>query len=81
MKDVDKYISPLHYSNDPKSEFEQILLEAGFQHYEVEVRLKTYSYLCPQILQGGCQLSSSATILCTIITFAFYNKIFSTSNR
>lgn len=52
MHDVDNYISPLHYSNDPKKEFENTLIEAGFENYEVEIRQRSYSYYCPKVLKG-----------------------------
>ncbi|KAM7351815.1 juvenile hormone acid methyltransferase isoform 1-T1 [Cochliomyia hominivorax] len=44
MKDVDQFISPLHYSSDPKLEFSLMLKEAGFSDIQVELRNKLYVY-------------------------------------
>lgn len=52
MQDVDNFISPLHFSKDPKQEFENTLFEAGFHNYEVDIRERTYSYFCPKVLKG-----------------------------
>lgn len=52
MKDVNHYISPLHYSNDPKQEFSAMLKEVGFSDICVELQNKVYVYEGLEILKG-----------------------------
>uniref|UniRef100_A0AAG5D3Q7 Methyltransferase type 11 domain-containing protein n=1 Tax=Anopheles atroparvus TaxID=41427 RepID=A0AAG5D3Q7_ANOAO len=44
MYDVEKYISPYQYSENPASEIEDLLCTVGFQHYQIQVRDKLYIY-------------------------------------
>ncbi|XP_073822305.1 juvenile hormone acid methyltransferase [Musca autumnalis] len=53
MKDVNRFISPLHHSNDPKLEFTQMLEDAGFTNLEVDLREKVYVYEGLEILKDN----------------------------
>ncbi|KFB41593.1 AGAP005256-PA-like protein [Anopheles sinensis] len=44
MYDVEKYISPYQYSENPASEIEDLLCTVGFQQYQIQVRDKLYVY-------------------------------------
>ncbi|XP_058066848.1 juvenile hormone acid O-methyltransferase [Anopheles bellator] len=44
MYDVEKYISPYQYCENPASEIEDLLCTVGFQHYQIQVRDKLYVY-------------------------------------
>ncbi|XP_055855264.1 juvenile hormone acid O-methyltransferase isoform X2 [Episyrphus balteatus] len=44
MKDVTSFISPLHCSKDPETEFSQMLEDAGFVDISVESRDKIFAY-------------------------------------
>lgn len=52
MKDVDQFISPLHYSHDPKMEFCSMLKDAGFSDIQVELKHKVYVYEGLEIFKG-----------------------------
>ncbi|XP_075150090.1 juvenile hormone acid methyltransferase [Haematobia irritans] len=53
MQDVDSFISPLHYSEDPIKEFSQMLKETGFIDIQVELREKVYIYEGLDILKDN----------------------------
>ncbi|XP_065356806.1 juvenile hormone acid O-methyltransferase [Calliphora vicina] len=53
MKDVDQFISPLHYSNDPKLEFSAMLKAVGFSNVHVELKHKVYVYEGLEILKDN----------------------------
>lgn len=44
MHDVVNYISPYHFCENPGNEFRQLIAEAGFSEYDVEVRERIYQY-------------------------------------
>ncbi|XP_037960893.1 juvenile hormone acid O-methyltransferase [Teleopsis dalmanni] len=44
MQDVEQFISPLHNSKDPSSDFSKLLQDAGFADYTVEIRNEVYVY-------------------------------------
>uniref|UniRef100_A0A182KF39 Methyltransferase type 12 domain-containing protein n=1 Tax=Anopheles christyi TaxID=43041 RepID=A0A182KF39_9DIPT len=44
MYDVEKYISPYQYCENPASEIEDLLCTVGFQQYQIQVRDKHYVY-------------------------------------
>ncbi|XP_052860360.1 juvenile hormone acid O-methyltransferase [Anopheles cruzii] len=44
MYDVEKYISPYQYCENPASEIEDLLCTVGFQQYQIQVRDKLYVY-------------------------------------
>ncbi|XP_005179560.1 juvenile hormone acid O-methyltransferase-like [Musca domestica] len=44
MKDVHRFISPLHYSSDPKMEYTKMLKETGFTDIQVDLKEKVYIY-------------------------------------
>lgn len=44
MYDMDSFISPQQYSEDPRREFTEFLLDAGFWDYSVEVQSKVFLY-------------------------------------
>ncbi|XP_037817110.1 juvenile hormone acid O-methyltransferase [Lucilia sericata] len=53
MKDVDQFISPLHYSKDPKTEFSAMLKEVGFSIVNIELKHKVYVYEGLEILKDN----------------------------
>ncbi|XP_061397332.1 juvenile hormone acid O-methyltransferase-like [Musca vetustissima] len=53
MQDVNRFISPLHHSNDAKWEFTQMLKETGFTQLHVEMRDKVYIYQNEEILKDN----------------------------
>ncbi|EDW64414.1 juvenile hormone acid O-methyltransferase [Drosophila virilis] len=44
MQDVEQFISPLHYSDDPVKHFDKLLTEAGFVYRNVELRSEVFVY-------------------------------------
>ncbi|XP_053677136.1 juvenile hormone acid O-methyltransferase [Anopheles nili] len=44
MYDVEKYISPYQFCENPASEIEDLLCTVGFQQYQIQVRDKLYVY-------------------------------------
>ncbi|XP_075150988.1 juvenile hormone acid O-methyltransferase-like [Haematobia irritans] len=44
VKDVHRFISSLHFSVDPKAEFTEIMIEAGFSNITVELKKKIFNY-------------------------------------
>uniref|UniRef100_A0A182PFZ1 Methyltransferase type 12 domain-containing protein n=1 Tax=Anopheles epiroticus TaxID=199890 RepID=A0A182PFZ1_9DIPT len=44
MYDVEKYISPYQYCENPAGEIEELLCTVGFQQYQIQVRDKLYVY-------------------------------------
>ncbi|XP_073821506.1 juvenile hormone acid O-methyltransferase-like [Musca autumnalis] len=42
--DVDRFVSPLHYSPNPKEEFKQMMEEAGFCNISIDIRQGIYLY-------------------------------------
>ncbi|EDW77852.1 uncharacterized protein Dwil_GK24707 [Drosophila willistoni] len=44
MHDVERFISPLHYSSNPGEEFSELLNEVGFVQHNVEVRNEVFVY-------------------------------------
>ncbi|XP_030383951.1 juvenile hormone acid O-methyltransferase [Scaptodrosophila lebanonensis] len=61
MRDVDQFISPLHYSKDPSAEFSRLLGEAGFVQYNVEVRNEVYVY------EGVRNLKDNVKAICPFL--------------
>lgn len=52
MKDVDKYISPLHFCNNPGEEVNRSMSNAGFKSYNVQVKERSFVYKGTQIMRG-----------------------------
>ncbi|EDV33538.1 uncharacterized protein Dana_GF24959 [Drosophila ananassae] len=44
MQDVEQFISPLHYSQNPGEEFSQLLSDVGFIQHNVEIRNEVFVY-------------------------------------
>lgn len=44
MADVDKYISPYQYCENPAGEIEEILSSVGFSKYKIHISDKNYVY-------------------------------------
>ncbi|XP_005179544.1 juvenile hormone acid O-methyltransferase-like [Musca domestica] len=44
MKDSNRCISPLHYSNDPKGDFSQLMAESGFCDIAIDIKSRIFDY-------------------------------------
>ncbi|KAL5279446.1 jhamt family protein [Megaselia abdita] len=44
MKDLDRFIAPLQYCENPGEEYEKYMMETGFKSYSVEVRQQIFIY-------------------------------------
>lgn len=52
LKDVDSFICPFQYSNDPKFEYTSMLKDAGFSNIQVNVINKVYVYKGLETFKG-----------------------------
>lgn len=52
VKDVHRFISPLHYSRDPKGEFTDLMKEAGFENIVVDLKPTTTNYETAENFKG-----------------------------
>lgn len=52
MKDVDKFISPLHNCHNPKGKVEEYLKDSGFKNYIVDLKDKSFIYEGIEVFKG-----------------------------
>lgn len=71
MYDVEKYISPYQYCENPASEIEDLLCTVGFQQYQIQVRDKLYVYEGLDNLKRKC-VCHDLFIMSVEIHFGFF---------
>ena len=52
MKDVDKYIAPFHYSENPGADYSNLMASVGLLDYHVEIRDLEFVYENVDVLKS-----------------------------